>query len=97
MISLLTPHQTRSNPKIDALAARTAPGMAHFAGTGPRGETCGHCSHFDGKHQLCNKFIELTKAQRRRGAPKIKSNLAACKYFEPKPTTTKQKFARERE
>jgi hypothetical protein len=56
-------------------------GMAHFAGTGPKGETCGGCRHFRrgrGKNRACGKFAELTGV----GSKKIPPDAAACKYFE---------------
>ncbi len=67
----------------------TAPGMAHFAGTGPRGETCGRCAFLKTKTDVfasgrCEKYRKLTS----KVGPEIKANLAACKYFEPCRSTT---------
>jgi hypothetical protein len=66
----------------------TAPGMAHFAGSGPEGKTCGDCAHkgyirerHNGKHYRhggCAKFKVLTGSH----GPAIEANLKACKYFE---------------
>jgi hypothetical protein len=72
----------------------TEPGMAHFAGTGPDGATCGQCK-FRGywrermngsgfpiggsRSQACAKFHSLTGGH----GPAINKNLRACKYFEP--------------
>jgi hypothetical protein len=62
-------------------------GMAHFAGTGPTGETCGGCVHrqhrqpyHQGRPPICRKFTQLTGRQSAGGIP---STTLACKYFEP--------------
>jgi hypothetical protein len=67
-------------------------GMAHFAGTGPAGTTCGGCVFLDDKlagkpgreHRIqqpgCRKYLRLTG--RHGGA--IPDNTPACKYFEGK-------------
>jgi len=31
---------------LDTHQVQSEPGMAHFAGTGPRGKTCGHCTYW---------------------------------------------------
>jgi len=31
---------------LNATQVQSEPGMAHFAGTGPRGKTCGHCIYW---------------------------------------------------
>jgi hypothetical protein len=85
--------------EIDAKHAQSEPGMAHFAGTGPSGETCGNCA-FKGYSKLsnrgravhhggCNKFYTLTGKH----GPFIIASLLACKYFKkvaapeaPQPT-----------
>jgi hypothetical protein len=66
----------------------TVPGMAHFAGTGPSGATCGGCVHWDkrdersliGKHKprRCDKFRQLMQGMD--GAP-IPASTPACKYY----------------
>jgi hypothetical protein len=70
----------------------TAPGQAHFAGSGPADKTCGDC-RFRGyfrrtvtkKHGAkstrtyrCAKFHALTG----RHGPAISKYLRSCKYFE---------------
>jgi hypothetical protein len=55
-------------------------GMAHFANTGPFGETCGNCTHLGtGKQGLarCMMFRKLTG----RLGEYINKNYRACKYF----------------
>ena len=71
--------------------ADALPGMAHFAGGGPDGKTCGDCKHRGVERVSCNDttyrspqcalFIKFAKRQ---GA-RVKSGYAACKYFEAKP------------
>ncbi len=64
------------------------PGMAHFAGTGPAGKTCGVCVYrgyyrnkYDAKkHYGCQKFRTLTG----RNGPAVDAAYQACRYFEQK-------------
>lgn len=83
---------------IDVLARASYPGMAHFAGTGPRGSTCRECIFFDhgphdyrsknGKHRgliepaKCKKYQQITM----QAGAKIPDDAAACKYFDANPT-----------
>ena len=41
-------HLTIPNPSLDELIRATHCGMAHWAGTGPQGETCRTCAHWTG-------------------------------------------------
>jgi len=59
----------------------TVQGMAHFAGSGPSGTTCGQCQfwvHIKDNHTRCEKYREL---MREYGACDIPSHTKACKYF----------------
>lgn len=83
---------------IDTFARASHPGMAHFAGTGPRGKTCRECLFFNhgphdyraknGKHRgliepsTCGKYRAITMSL---GA-KIPDDAQACKYFDENPT-----------
>ena len=71
----------------------TVPGMAHFAGTGPVGTSCGGC-RFKGYRRLtkngsttqsqgCAKHLEMSK---RHGAA-IDGLTRSCKYFEARSAT----------
>jgi hypothetical protein len=69
--------------------AQSVPGMAHFAGTGPNGKTCGQCEFWgyqvttpEGlKFQFrCKKYNELT----RKHGNIITGLTLACKYWEAK-------------
>ena len=82
-------------------AKETAPGMAHFAGTGPSGKTCGDCVNRGYYRKRTPKFNERTnewveKSYKTAGCakfnqltgnhgPTIDTKLHACKYFEEKP------------
>lgn len=61
------------------------PGMAHLAGGGPEGLTCGDCDHFEpSTHDggLCRKALELAPGKRQ---PLIWPGNKACKHFDLKP------------
>jgi len=79
---------------LDTHQKQSEPGMAHFAGTGPRGKTCGNCVFWGYKRETgrfksmkpveaCQKYFNLTGKH----GPTIKAALLSCKYFEgvPKP------------
>jgi hypothetical protein len=69
--------------------AQSVPGMAHFAGTGPNGKTCGECEFWG--YQVttpkglklqfrCKKYNELTK----KNGNIIPGLTLSCKYWEAK-------------
>lgn len=70
---------------------RTVPGMAHFAGTGPVGETCGTCgylsevTHRGRRINRCAKFTELMQGKVGDSVPK---RTPACRYFSPTKETS---------
>jgi hypothetical protein len=53
-------------------------GMAHFAGTGPAGKTCGDCGHMAGRY--CAMYQKLTT----KIGNTIRKTYPSCKYFEAK-------------
>ncbi|RWP64141.1 hypothetical protein [Mesorhizobium sp.] len=61
--------------------ARTVPGMAHFAGTGPVGATCSECDFWrqfgNQKKPSCEKFRLITGHS---GKP-VPGFTPACRYF----------------
>lgn len=64
------------------------PGMAHFAGTGPRGKECWDCAFYgrpDGlmrsRGMRCRKYAELMGGWH---VDPLPSGARACKYFEQK-------------
>lgn len=68
----------------------TAPGQAHFAGTGPSGMNCRQCRHWGSRMKdlpgpqvqraQCGKYIELTKDAK---GPPVPARALACQHFEP--------------
>jgi hypothetical protein len=79
----------QSLTNVSRQQAITAPGMAYFAGTGPRGETCGKCLYWKYRYLTangavarsngCRKYYEMMNSKK---GPDILPNLAACKYFQ---------------
>jgi hypothetical protein len=75
---------TQPDPDFAQRLRSTVPGMAHFAGTGPVGATCGECSYLAefsgrGKHlHRCGKFTELMQGKPGDNVPK---RSPACRYF----------------
>jgi hypothetical protein len=67
------------------------PGMAYFAGTGPKGKCCRDCTHRgywrtsasreDYRTTACIMFKTLTGVH----GPRVDADWAACKYFKQKP------------
>lgn len=84
-----------------ALARNSFPGMAHFAGTGPTGQSCRQCVHWrigaadwyapGGKHggapkpRGCQAFLKFTMG---REGPKVPHDARSCKHFEASPEPT---------
>ena len=95
-MTLLSPHLTAGyDPVLTAQIAKTRPGMAHWAGSGPFGRTCGDCSYLTYWQQIrnaagnnvgtkqrhgCAKFRELTG----RHGPVVPKHAEACRYFAPR-------------
>jgi hypothetical protein len=91
-----TAHLTAGHdPVLSAQIAKTRPGMAHWAATGPFGCTCADCGHLSYWQQIrdaagntvttkrrhgCAKFFALTG---RHGAA-VPRNTEACRYFAPR-------------
>jgi hypothetical protein len=83
-------HLTHTTKKQEV----TVPGMAHFAGTGPRNKCCGSCQFFGYWKRVINQAGNLVTSKRATGCgkfhaltgkhgPAINKSLSACKYFEP--------------
>lgn len=80
---------------FENMVARTPAGMAHWAGTGPKGATCRECSFYlpNGysssktarggllKNGPCKKYIDMTGVDNKRTPFETPS----CKYFEKNP------------
>jgi hypothetical protein len=82
------------DPVLSAQIAKTKPGMAHWAGSGPFGRTCADCAYFGYWRQVqnaagntvatkryhgCGKFFALTG----RHGPIVPKRTEACRYFQP--------------
>jgi hypothetical protein len=86
----ITEHLTPT--KTDKLARATWSGMAHFAGTGPKGTTCRTCVHwaFDGylsskgtlKDTICEQYSKMMNG---RTGGRVPHDAPSCKYYEPMP------------
>jgi hypothetical protein len=63
----------------------TEPGVAFFAATGPKGEVCAHCQHFEpGRKKFrgtCKIYKSLMPTS---AAPSFDADTSACKYFDNK-------------
>lgn len=76
---------------FNEMVRNTPSGMAHWAGTGPKGRTCRECLYFGGPpgskpeyntHGLLKKAkcLQYTTLSHRDGRP-IPHDSAACKFF----------------
>jgi hypothetical protein len=82
---------TRGLTAVNHQAAASFVGMAHFAGTGPEGKTCGECYFWANgnpserlanrrvKPRACAKYRQLAG---REGTP-VPHHAGACRYFLP--------------
>jgi len=85
--SYLTPGH---NPTLAAQIAKTWPGQAHWAGSGPLGETCASCEHLGYERQIrgpkmktrrhsgCAKFLALT-GRHGRGRARVRRSLSSLR------------------
>jgi hypothetical protein len=80
------------DPVLERAEMNTAPGMAHWAGSGPEGSVCGKCRSFgyefvkpNGDHSFkrsaCGKFYTMTH----RNGGSLDERQSGCKYFEKTP------------
>ena len=81
--TIRTEHLVPAYGILERLIDLTFPGMAHFAGTGPGDQCCGHCRHWAGtatrKQAPCGKYLRLTSCNGR----EVPRSARACKYFLP--------------
>jgi hypothetical protein len=88
------PHLTVGHaPVLAKQIAATRPGMAHFAATGPFGQTCGTCVHLAYWQQVRNASGNIVKTKHRKGCakfhaltgqhgPPVRASTEACRHFE---------------
>ena len=83
---------------------KSPPGMAHWAGTGPKGKVCRQCIHYTnegryslgGKHPGWLKPGRCTKfgAMMRKKGPTFPIRTLACKHFEENPNPPTEQVTR---
>jgi hypothetical protein len=80
------------DPAFDSQVARTRPGQAHFAGTGPFGATCGECAFLGYWRQVRSASGDLIRSERSAGCakfhqltgkhgPAVQPGTDACRHF----------------
>lgn len=82
----MSKHLTEPNQELARLVRATPHGMAHWAGTGPAGATCGRCTHYGysvwtghRKPNNCALYYSRMGVHGRRPLPET---TPSCKYFE---------------
>lgn len=73
---------TSINPTFERQVRATIPGMAHWAGSGPKNKHCGDCHFLVPRGSLgygCDKFRQLTGTMVRDDIPRT---TRACRYFQ---------------
>ena len=95
-MTLLPPYLAAGyDPVLAAQIAKTRPGMAHWAGSGPFGRTCGDCSYLTYWQQIRNTADNIVGTKRRHGCakfreltdrhgPVVPKHAEACRYFAPR-------------
>jgi len=84
----VTPNLTEPNKELAEQVRNTIPGMAHWAGTGPKGSTCGTCKNLVdiqwgvGRTTRCQKYYSMMN--KKWGPKKIDPQTPSCKYYEDK-------------
>ena len=84
-----SPYLTRPTEALEKMADKTVPGMAHWAGSGPPGTTCGKCKFYGTvadhlermKLKRCKKYLQLTGKV---GSDVIPGRTPSCRHFEAK-------------
>jgi len=67
-----TPHLTTGyDPTLTAQIAKTRPGMAHWAASGPFGRTCGDCGYLGYQQQIQNAIGVVVATKQRHGCAKF--------------------------
>jgi hypothetical protein len=84
------PNLTESNPQLERVVDATPPGMAHWAGTGPGGTTCGDCRSYGYdpewkfpcvvRPNSCRRFFQLMAYH----GPALPPETPSCKHFQPR-------------
>lgn len=69
---------------------KTPDGMAHWAGTGPKGRSCRECIHYDADKRYRTGMLRPGRCKKygammRRKGPTFPHETQACKHFEANP------------
>jgi hypothetical protein len=104
---MLKPGLTKpQGEEMARMQEQTAPGMAHWSGSGPLGTTCRECvswgwskkfrrdSWGELSPRLCSKFIRLSGGKK--GDP-VHHSKWSCKYFEAAPSAPEPMKSKGRE
>lgn len=76
----LNPHLKQD--ETGAIAMKTFVGMAHFAGSGPKGKTCRQCLFYGNEgYKKTNKELKASSCSKGLGG-KFPHSAMACKYFD---------------
>jgi hypothetical protein len=85
---------SEQQPTAYELCYTTPPGMAHYRGTGPSGETCSSCKHFMGHKRRkgrieivaarCKRYMRMLRANGVRAVPVylLDPDTASCRFHE---------------
>jgi hypothetical protein len=86
--SIIKPYRTSPDPAFDRLVRATPiASMAHWAGTGPEGTTCGQCKHFGYDAPVRDRAGNTMKAVRKPTSCRLYWVLMR-KHGNPLPPTT---------
>jgi hypothetical protein len=78
----VNPSLTRSDPNFERQVRDTVPGMAHWAGTGPKGKACGDCVNLVPRGALGYGCLLYHKRMGQWLQTDIPRQTKSCKYFE---------------
>jgi hypothetical protein len=90
----ITLHMTETHPpELVQQIRNTAPGMAHWAGSGPSEKICSQCDHYNYWRQIRNASGAIVRTEQHKGCgkyeqltgkkgPEINRQLLACRHFQ---------------
>ena len=91
-MSEISRYLTEPNHDLARMRHDTIPGMAHWAGSGPKGQICGNCIHLTllGGRKILHRCSKYTQLMGRQGPKDIPDDTPACRHFE-KPKREKKR------
>jgi hypothetical protein len=81
------------DPALAAQIAKTWPGQAHWAGSGPPGLVCGQCGHLgyqaassrrENKNASLWWLRKISRTHRQAHGPVVPASCEACRHFTPR-------------